>query len=545
MIKSLKIKNYTLLKDVNIDFKEGFTVISGETGAGKSILLDALGLLLGKRVDRFSADKSSGRTIIEGVFSIKKSKSSFFKKNNIDFQEVVVVRREINASGKSKAFINKSPVLLNVLSDFGNKVIEIHAQHQAILLKDEAAQFRLVDKLAQSEDILLFYQNEFEKYNELQQELALIKSSGSLSVAELDFLKYQSEELDLASLKIGEKEDIENQLLLLENIEGVVGAISDSDQILNNERGVLSQLSELRRKLLGYDIFDELYERVESVIIELNDMSSDISKLNNNLKLDPNDLIVLKSRLDIINSLLQKHSKKTVKDLLNYHKVIKDKIRLSASFETALKDKKKKIENQFLALREASLALKEKRNKILPRFKKDVETHLISLGMPFAQFTVQLNHTDIFNKFGNSTISFLFSANKGSALLDIAKVASGGELSRLMLAVKHISAKSSDLDILIFDEIDIGVSGEIASLMGNMMREISRSTQLIAISHLPQIASKSDEHLKVVKSVSGDITISDVVVLREEERVEEIAKLLSGKTVTSEAFENARVLLSQ
>ena len=545
MIKSLKIQNYTLLKDVNIDFKEGFTVISGETGAGKSILLDALGLLLGKRVDRFSADRSSGRTIIEGVFSIKKSKSSFFKKNNIDFQEIVVVRREINPSGKSKAFINKSPVLLNVLSDFGNKVIEIHAQHQAILLKDEAAQFRLVDRLAQSEDILLFYQSEFEKYNELQQELALIKSSGSLSVAELDFLKYQSEELDLASLKIGEKEDIEHQLLLLENIEGVVGAISDSDQILNNERGVLSQLSELRRKLLGYDIFDKLYERVESVIIELNDMSSDISKLNNNLKLDPNELIVLKSRLDIINSLLQKHSKKTVKDLLNYHKVIKDKIRLSASFETALKDKKKKIENQFLALREASLALNEKRNKILPRLKKDVETHLISLGMPFAQFTVQLNHTDIFNELGNSTISFLFSANKGSALLDIAKVASGGELSRLMLAVKHISAKSSDLDILIFDEIDIGVSGEIASLMGNMMREISRSTQLIAISHLPQIASKSDEHLKVVKSVSGDITISDVVVPREEERVEEIAKLLSGKTVTSEAFENARVLLNQ
>ena len=545
MIKSLKIQNYTLLKDVNIDFKEGFTVISGETGAGKSILLDALGLLLGKRVDRFSADRSSGRTIIEGVFSIKKSKSSFFKKNNIDFQEIVVVRREINASGKSKAFINKSPVLLNVLSDFGNKVIEIHAQHQAILLKDEAAQFRLVDRLAQSEDILLFYQSEFEKYNELQQELALIKSSGSLSVAELDFLKYQSEELDLASLKIGEKEDIEHQLLLLENIEGVVGTISDSDQILNNERGVLSQLSELRRKLLGYDIFDKLYERVESVIIELNDMSSDISKLNNNLKLDPNELIVLKSRLDIINSLLQKHSKKTVKDLLNYHKVIKDKIRLSASFETALKDKKKKIENQFLALREASLALNEKRNKILPRLKKDVETHLISLGMPFAQFTVQLNHTDIFNELGNSTISFLFSANKGSALLDIAKVASGGELSRLMLAVKHISAKSSDLDILIFDEIDIGVSGEIASLMGNMMREISRSTQLIAISHLPQVASKANQHLKVVKNVVDSTTISNVVNLDDEERVMEIAKLLSGKEVSSEAFENARVLLNQ
>ena len=545
MIKSLKIQNYTLLKDVNIDFKEGFTVISGETGAGKSILLDALGLLLGKRVDRFSADRSSGRTIIEGVFSIKKSKSSFFKKNNIDFQEIVVVRREINPSGKSKAFINKSPVLLNVLSDFGNKVIEIHAQHQAILLKDEAAQFRLVDRLAQSEDILLFYQSEFEKYNELQQELALIKSSGSLSVAELDFLKYQSEELDLASLKIGEKEDIEHQLLLLENIEGVVGAISDSDQILNNERGVLSQLSELRRKLLGYDIFDKLYERVESVIIELNDMSSDISKLNNNLKLDPNELIVLKSRLDIINSLLQKHSKKTVKDLLNYHKVIKDKIRLSASFETALKDKKKKIENQFLALREASLALNEKRNKILPRLKKDVETHLISLGMPFAQFTVQLNHTDIFNELGNSTISFLFSANKGSALLDIAKVASGGELSRLMLAVKHISAKSSDLDILIFDEIDIGVSGEIASLMGNMMREISRSTQLIAISHLPQVASKANQHLKVVKNVVDSTTISNVVNLDDEERVMEIAKLLSGKEVSSEAFENARVLLNQ
>lgn len=545
MIRSLKIKNYTLLKDVSIDFKKGFTVISGETGAGKSVMLDALTLLLGKRIERHFIDKTSAKTIIEGEFSIQTSKLAFFEKNNLDFQKVTVIRREFNSDGKSRAFINDTPVLLNVLSEFRNQIIEIHAQHQSILLKDEVAQFALIDRLAKSEKELLSYQKELQKYNQLKMELDLIQRSGSLPGNELDFLQYQLEELENCNLEAGEKEKLEQKISILGNIEGVMNVISESEKYLNNEQGVLSQLSSVKRKLLEFETFAELYERVESVIIELNDVSSNLASLDNKLRLDPSELLGLNNRLDVINKLLQKHRKKTVAGLLTYQQEIKSRIKLSASFEKELKNKKIEIEDQFLVLQEKASDLNVKRNNILSFLKKEVESNLINLGMPYANFMVLINVSDSYHKFGNTSIYFLFSANKGGELLEVSKVASGGELSRLMLAIKYISATLSEVDTLIFDEIDIGVSGEIAALMGKMMQEISKSTQLIAISHLPQIASKADEHLKVVKSVIGIETVSNVKSLDKEARIEEIAKLLSGKEVTSEAFENARVLLSQ
>ena len=545
MIRSLKIRNYTLLKDVSIDFKKGFTVISGETGAGKSVMLDALTLLLGKRIERYSIDKTSAKTIIEGEFSIQKSKLAFFEKHDLDFQELTVIRREFNSDGKSRAFINDTPVLLNVLSEFRNKIIEIHAQHQSILLKDEVAQFALIDRLAKSEKELLSYQEELQKYNQLKMELDLIQRSGSLSENELDFLQYQLEELENCNLEAGEKEKLEQKISILENIEGVMNVVSESEKYLNNEQGILSQLSSVKRKLLEFETFTELYERVASVIIELNDVSSNLASLDNKLRLDPSELLVLNNRLDVINKLLQKHRKDTVAGLLIYQQEIKSRIKLSSSSEMELKNKKIEIEDQFLVLQGKASDLNIKRNNILPFLKKEVESNLINLGMPYANFMAAINLSDSYHKFGNTSISFLFSANRGGELLEVSKVASGGELSRLMLAIKYISATLSEVDILVFDEIDIGVSGEIAALMGKMMQEISKSTQLIAISHLPQIASKADEHLKVVKSVIGIETVSNVKNLDKQARIEEIAKLLSGKEVTSEAFENARVLLSQ
>lgn len=545
MIKSLKINNYTLLKEVSINFKKGLTVVSGETGAGKSIMLDAIGLLLGKRVDRFVLEKNTRKTIIEGVFRIDRSKADFFKKHKIISHDLTSIRREFNSTGKSKAFINNIPVLLNVLSEFGNQIIEIHSQHQSILLKDEITQFALIDKFAKSDSYLSNYQKEFEKYNQLQTELNLIKKSGSLSDIELDFLKYQLDELENSNLQIGEKEKIEEQILILENVEKIANSISESDNYLNNEQGVLSQLSAINRKLVEFDCFSDLQKRIESVIIELNDVSSDLSTLNNDLNSKPKRLHNLLDRLNIINTLLQKHRKVSVEDLCNYQKEIKYKIQLSSSFDLELKSKKIELENQLLKLKKLAKILNEKRNNILPKLKKDIENHLLNLGMPYARFMVEFNVSDQYHKLGNTSISFLFSANKGSSLMEISKVASGGELSRLMLAIKYISAKSSQLNVLIFDEIDMGVSGEVASLMGSMMQEISKSTQLIAVSHLPQIASKADQHFKVIKSVISNETISDIKILNKEGRVEEIAKLLSGKQVTSAAFENARVLLSQ
>ena len=545
MIISLKIKNYTLLKDVFIDFKKGLTVISGETGSGKSIILDALGLVLGKRVERFSIDKTTSQSIIEAVFSIEETKSNFFNKYDIDFQELTVVRRELNPSGKSKAYINGTPVLVNVLSEFGNKVVEMHYQNQSILLKDEFSQFDLIDKLARSEKLLLNYQKCLQKYNKLNEELSLLRESSSLSESELDFLQFQLSELNSSNLIKGEKERLEDQIAILENVEGISNVISESDNFLNSERGVLFQLADIKRRLLEFETFSELHKRIDSVIIELNDVSSDLTMLENNLGSNSDKLYELNNRLDLINKLLYKHNKNSVEDLLNYQKEIEKKIHLSESSEADIKTKNNQIKEQFAILKINSDKLNNKREKIVPVIQKEIEIYLANLGMPYARFLPVFNEVNNYHRFGNTSISFLFSANKGSSLLDISKVASGGELSRLMLVIKYILAKSYKLDTLVFDEIDLGVSGEIASLMGDMMKEISKSTQLIAISHLPQIASKADFHIKVVKKVVGNKTISDVVVLDDLGRLKEIAKLLSGKKVTSAAFENARDLLKQ
>ena len=545
MIISLKIKNYTLLKDVFIEFKKGLTVISGETGSGKSIILDALGLVLGKRVERFSIDKTTSQSIIEAVFSIEETKSNFFNKYDIDFQELTVVRRELNPSGKSKAYINGTPVLVNVLSEFGNKVVEMHYQNQSILLKDEFSQFDLIDKLARSEKLLLNYQKCLQKYNKLNEELSLLRESSSLSESELDFLQFQLSELNSSNLIKGEKERLEDQIAILENVEGISNVISESDNFLNSERGVLFQLADIKRRLLEFETFSELHKRIDSVIIELNDVSSDLTMLENNLGSNSDKLYELNNRLDLINKLLYKHNKNSVEDLLNYQKEIEKKIHLSESSEADIKTKNNQIKEQFAILKINSDKLNNKREKIVPVIQKEIEIYLANLGMPYARFLPVFNEVNNYHRFGNTSISFLFSANKGSSLLDISKVASGGELSRLMLVIKYILAKSYKLDTLVFDEIDLGVSGEIASLMGDMMKEISKSTQLIAISHLPQIASKADFHIKVVKKVVGNKTISDVVVLDDLGRLKEIAKLLSGKKVTSAAFENARDLLKQ
>lgn len=545
MIKTLRINNYTLLKDVSIEFKEGFSVISGETGSGKSILLDALALLFGKRVDRLSNDKLLGKTIIEGVFSIERSKYSFFKKNDIDFQEPTIIRREIMPNGKSRAFINDTPVLLNILLEFSNQVIEIYSQHEYLLLKDKVAQFSLIDELAQSEHVLLNFQKELDRYNQINQELSIMRESGNLRDNDLEFVKYQIDELVSSNLKLGEIESLEKEIAVLENIDDIANVVSISEDLLNNEQGILSQLSEIRRRVLAFDAFKDIHERLDSVIIELNDISSGILSFNQNLKFNPADLLNYSNRLDHLNKLLQKHRKKTIEELIDYKNELEDRLNISESFEIKLKKKEEELSDQLLVLEEAVSLLNKKRLNILPDLQNKIEVYLKKLGIPYARFMIDIKEIDSFHKFGNTSITFLFSANKGSQLQEISKVSSGGELSRLMLSIKFFSAKSSSLDILFFDEIDTGVSGEIAALMGDMMKEISQSTQLIAISHLPQIASKADEHYKVLKSVVGDETISDVCHLNYDERVEEIAKLLSGKKVTNIAFENARVLLNQ
>ena len=545
MIKSLHIQNYALLKNVFIDFTGGFTVVSGETGAGKSIMLDALSLLLGKRVERFSADENRSKSTIEAIFIIDSSKKQFFTDNDLDFEEETVVRREINAIGKSRAFINDTPVLLQVLTAFGKQIIEIHSQHQSVLLKDEQSQFLLIDQFAKTEKELASYQNELKQYTALVSALNTIKKSGSLSSSELEFLQFQFEELDTANLKENEKEEIEDNISLLENVDGISNAIAEGEHYLNNEQGVFPSLSVVKRKLIEFDTFSELSTRLEAVLIELNDINEELSDINNKLNADPEQLLKLNNRLDVLNNLLLKHRKQFIVELIDLKDEIEQKIQLSSSFEVQVIAKQKEIDKQISILKAAAEVLNSKRNKVLPKIKQQLQGHLQQLGMPYAKFEVVFTEIDQFNQNGNTTISFLFSANKGSALQEVAKVASGGELSRLMLAVKYITAQMSKVNILVFDEIDTGVSGEIASLMGDMMLNISKENQLIAISHLPQIASKANSHLKVVKRVVDSNTISDVVPLNNQQRVEEIAKLLSGKKLTKAAFDNAEELLNQ
>ena len=545
MIKSLHIQNYALLKNVFINFTNGFTVVSGETGAGKSIMLDALSLLLGKRVERFSADENRSKSTIEAIFIIDRSKKQFFTDNDLDFEEETVVRREINAIGKSRAFINDTPVLLQVLTAFGKQIIEIHSQHQSVLLKDEQAQFLLIDQLAKSEKELASYQNELKKYTALVSALNTIKKSGSLSLSELEFLQFQFEELNTANLIVNEKEELENKISLLENVDGISNAIAEGEHYLNNEQGVFTSLSVVKRKLIEFDTFSELSTRLEVVLIELNDINSELSDINNKLNANPEELLKFNNRLDILNNLLLKHRKQFIEELIDLKLDIEQKIQLSSSFEIQVIAKHKEIDKQILVLKAAAEVLNTKRNKVLPKIKQQLQEHLQQLGMPYAKFEVVFTKINQFYQNGNTTISFLFSANKGSVLQEVSKVASGGELSRLMLAVKYITAQLSKVNILVFDEIDTGVSGEIASLMGDMMLKISKENQLIAISHLPQIASKANSHLKVVKKIVNSNTISDVVALNQQQRVEEIAKLLSGKKLTKAAFDNAEELLNQ
>ncbi|CAI8382211.1 MAG: DNA repair protein RecN [Cryomorphaceae bacterium] len=545
MIKSLHIQNYALLKDVFIDFTDGFTVISGETGSGKSIMLDALSLLLGKRVERFTADENRSKSTIEAIFIIDSSKEQFFIDNDLDFEKETVVRREINSVGKSRAFINDTPVLLQVLTAFGKQIIEIHSQHQSVLLKDEQAQFLLIDQLAKSENELFKYQQKLKQYTALVSELNIIKKSGSLSSSELEFLQFQFEELNNANLIENEKEDIENNISLLENVDGISNAIADGEHYLNNDDGILTSLSVVKRKFIEFDAFGDLSTRLDAVLIELNDINTELSEINSKLNADPEQLLKLNNRLDILNNLLLKHRKKFIEELIDLKNEIEKKILLSSSFEMQVIEKQKEIEKQIIVLKAVAEVLNLKRTKVLPKIKLLLEKHLQQLGMPHANFKVVLTKTDQFYQNGNTTISFLFSANKGSALQEVAKVASGGELSRLMLAIKYIAAQFSKVNILVFDEIDTGVSGEIASLMGEMMLNISKDNQLISISHLPQIASKANSHFKVVKRVVSGNTVSDVIILNQQQRVEEIAKLLSGKKLTKAAFDNAEELLNQ
>jgi len=549
MINKLLIKNYALIKNLEVEFDRGFTVISGETGSGKSIMLDAISLLMGKRSDRGSLYDKEKKCILEIEIEIDKNKEIFFTKNDLDFDEKTIIRREISYSGKSRSFINDTPVSLSVLNDVVSSSLEIYSQNQSISLKSEDKQLELLDNLASSEDLISNYKVVYNKYNKLKNEIENIQKGNKLSDSELEFLNFQIEELFQSKLKKGEKEELESQFIILENASSIIEKLSESFHSLSEENGVNSKISEIENDLQKLSVFshnlNDLVERISSVRIELSDIELEINLLSNSVDNNPESLTMVSNRLDHLNSLLVKHRKLSISELIVLLEEMNLKVQSSSDFEKIIKKKNKELYVCEKELQIHSDILTENRKSVAASFKNNVEIHLKKLGIKSPLFNVEITELKSFTSLGKDRVQFLFSANKGSLPLEIHKVASGGELSRLMLCFSYLLSEFNDLSCLIFDEIDTGVSGEIADLMSEMMRSMSEKRQVLSVTHLPQIASKADIHFKVFKSESIRRTTSEIIKLNMEGRIEEIAKMLSGKKITKTSISNAKELLSQ
>ena len=549
MINTLLIKNFALIKSLEVDFEKGFTVVSGETGSGKSIMLDAISLLMGKRSDRGSLYDKEKKCILEIEIELSNDKQVYFKKNNLDFDNKTIIRREISYSGKSRSFINDTPVSLSVLNDIVSSTIEIYSQNQSISLKSEEKQLELLDNLADSEGLIQNYKVVYNKYNKLKNEIENIKKGNKLSDAELEFLNFQIEELFQSKLKEGEKEELESQFIVLENSSNIIEKLSESFQLLSEENGVNTKVSQIENELQKLSDLSErlndLVERVSSVRIELSDIESEMNILSESVDNNPESLMIVSNRLDHLNSLLVKHRKSTVYELILLLEEMNLKVQSSSDFEKIIDKKNKELKLCEKELQIHSDVLTKNRKSVASSFKSNVEFHLQKLGIKSPVFNVEITELSSFTSLGKDRVQFLFSANKGNEPLEIHKVASGGELSRLMLCFSFLLSEFNNLSSLIFDEIDTGVSGEIADLMSEMMKSMSEKRQVLSVTHLPQIASKADFHFRVFKSESNDRTTSEIVKLNMEGRIEEIAKMLSGKKITKTSISNAKELLSQ
>lgn len=550
MLLNLLIRNYALIDELFVNFEDGFSVISGETGAGKSIMLGGLSLILGERVGISALNNSEKKCIIEGKFIVdRKRHESFFKDNNLDFATETILRREITPSGKSRAFINDTPVILSTLKLFCIGIIEVHSQHQSLALKDENNQLFLLDQFCSHNPLLEEYKEEYNSFLKLKNNLKALQEKGAVSISELEFLTFQLEELESADLQEDEMEKVEGELSLLNNVEQISLALEKGSDFLEKESGILDYLSEIIRDFSDISVYNkdllEINNRLEKTAIELKDISSDLFYLKDKSISNPERLNELKARVDIINSLLLKHRKNLFSELIDLKEDLKNKLEKLSNYDLEIE----KLSNQLLKQEQIVKVLakkisKNRRNAIL-EIEKQIQSILKKLGMPFANFRIEIKELETLSKNGIDKIIFLFSSNQGREMEILNNIISGGELSRLMLAIKYISAKYQDTQCLIFDEIDSGVSGEIASLMGEMMKKIGTKKQIIAITHLPQVAAKGNQHYLIYKEIRSGKSNTLIKELNKEERVNELAKLLSGEKITATAIKNADELLSQ
>ena len=550
MLLSLSIKNYALIESLETDFSNQFSVITGETGAGKSILLGALGLVLGNRADLTSLKDKEQKCIIEAVFLISNyDLKSFFEANDLDYEERTIIRREILPTGKSRAFINDSPVNLQELQELGIYLLDIHSQHQTRELTETAYQLEIIDAVANNTSFVTLYQQQLTVLKAKQKQLTEAAAEKQLLEKEHEYNSYLLNELLAANLQVGEQEILEQELEQLSNVEFIKEQFSRMLSIANEEQiGAVVQLKEMKLALQKLSPFStlylQLYERLQSTFLEIEDLINEGEKSFDKINADPERIEYVNNKLQALYALQKKHQVQSIQELLVIRDQLDDKVLKVDDLEIQIKQLEQEVNENIVVIDGIALSISENRKQGIPQLVEKMKTILSQLGMAEANFQFDLVATDHYFTAGKDELNVLFSANKGTHLGPLKKVASGGEMSRIMLAVKSILAHYSKLPTIIFDEIDTGVSGEIAIKMGEIMKEMSATMQVFAITHLPQIAAKGDTHYKVVKRSQGTTTISELVLLSPEERITQIAEMLSGKEVTASALEHAKALLN-
>ncbi len=550
MITSLSIKNYALIEKLSIDFSKGFSIITGETGAGKSIILGAIGLVLGKRADLTSLKNKEEKCVIEAQFEIGKyNLKEFFEANDLDYEDETIIRREILPSGKSRAFINDSPVNLQELQDLSLYLIDIHSQQQTQELSDENVQFKIIDAIANNNEVIAEYQKLLKSYKSDKSKLNALLKKQSDAGKEQEYHTFLLNELVAAQLKSGEQEELEADYEKLNNVEIIKESLDKSLAIANEEQfGVFHNLNEIKnalQKVAPFSVeYQNLFERITSLTIEFDDVSKELESCSEKLLNDPAQLELINQKLQSIYNLQKKHQVSSVDELLQIQSDLGNSLLELDNMDEEIASLTNIIEEKAIELDSYASKIHENRVNAIPNLSAQLVAILETLGMPNARFNMELQSSETYFQNGKDELQFLFSANKGTDFGLLKKVASGGEMSRIMLAVKAILAKYSKLPTLIFDEIDTGVSGEIAIRMGEIMKEMSATMQIFAITHLPQIAAKGDSHFKVSKSTVGDDTQSELKLLSQEDRIIEIAQMLSGANISDSALNHAKELLN-
>ena len=550
MLRSLYIQNYALIEKLDISFGAGFSVITGETGAGKSIILGAIGLLLGQRAEVKAIRQGASKCVIEARFDISAyGMEPFFEDNELEYEEECILRREVYASGKSRAFINDTPASLVQMKELGEQLIDVHSQHQNLLLNKEGFQLNVLDILSHNDEQLSAYQSLYREWKQAQQELADLIARAEQNKADEDYIRFQLEQLEEANLSAGEQEELEQETDMLSHAEEIKAGLFRVGQLLtSDEGGLLAGLKESLNTMLGlqkvYSPATELAERLESTYIELKDVSQEVSSQEEDVEFNPDRLEEVNDRLNLIYTLQQKHRATTVEELLTLAEEYAAKLAAITSYDERIGELTTLCDTLYNKVRKQAAVLTKARTGAAREVEKQMASRLVPLGMPNVRFQVEMGIRKEPGVHGEDTVNFLFSANKNGSLQNISSVASGGEIARVMLSIKAMIAGAVKFPIIVFDEIDTGVSGEIADRMADIMQEMGeQDRQVISITHLPQIAARGCAHYKVYKQDNETETNSHIRRLADEERVEEIAHMLSGATLTEAALNNAKALL--